>query len=70
MNENKRILRNRIRCKHCGVVVESRSVHDFRYCPCGKVSVDGGTDYLRRGFPTIPPEDHYEELSVYEEDEL
>ena len=62
-----RLLHNRIRCKHCNDTIESHHVHDYRHCSCGKVSVDGGRYYERRGFPTFPPEDHYEELSEYEE---
>ena len=40
------ILVNKIRCKKCGDIIESKSVHDFRFCKCE--SVDGGHDYLRR----------------------
>lgn len=43
-----RILHNRIRCKLCGDVIESTHHHDFKWCSCGKVAVDGGHDYLRR----------------------
>lgn len=44
-----RILRNRARCLKCGDTVESTFRHDFVYCKCGAVFVDGGKDYLRRG---------------------
>lgn len=54
--------RNRVRCKHCDSVIESRRVHDFVTCKCGAVSVDGGQAYRRRLYPTTPPEDHYEEM--------
>lgn len=54
--------RNRVRCKHCGDVIESKRRHDFVTCKCGRVYVDGGQDYARRGFPEFPPEDHYEEM--------
>lgn len=43
-----KILHNVIRCKRCGDVIESKSVHDFRFCSCGACAVDGGRDYLRR----------------------
>lgn len=43
-----RILVNRIKCKKCGDIIESVSVHDFKECKCGAVAVDGGRDYLRR----------------------
>ncbi|WP_144500145.1 DUF7695 domain-containing protein [Bacillus pumilus] len=65
----KKILRNAIKCKHCAEIIESKSTHDFRRCSCGKVFVDGGFAYLRRGFPEQPAENHFEELAKYEEDE-
>ena len=43
-----RILLNAIQCGTCKSVVRSVHVHDFVQCDCGKVAVDGGTDYLRR----------------------
>lgn len=39
---------NKIRCSKCGDTIESTSVHDFKFCKCGAVAVDGGHDYLRR----------------------
>ena len=44
-----RILHNRIRCLHCNKILESKSVHDFVMCECGKCFTDGGHEYLRRG---------------------
>ena len=43
-----KIIRNAIRCRACGDEVESKSVHDFVGCRCGKVAVDGGHCYLKR----------------------
>ena len=43
-----RIIRNIIRCKKCGDVIESKTVHDFKFCSCGSCAVDGGHDYFRR----------------------
>ena len=43
-----RIIRNAIRCRKCGDIIESETVHDFRVCSCGACAVDGGHDYLRR----------------------
>lgn len=43
------ILRNAIRCKKCGDVIESKFVHDFQQCSCGSCFVDGGHEYLRIG---------------------
>lgn len=57
-----KILTNKIKCKYCGDIIESKYRHDFVRCKCGKVAVDGGHDYLRRNFPESPDKD-YEELS-------
>ena len=43
-----KIIRNAIRCKKCGDVIESKTVHDFKFCSYGSCAVDGGHDYLRR----------------------
>jgi len=63
----RKILHNRIRCNHCGDVIESVNRHDFEQCSCGTVFVDGGTDYLRRGYVNAPED--YTDLSEYAEDE-
>ena len=44
------IVYNAIKCRHCFDVIESIHRHDFVTCKCGKVSVDGGTVYLRRSY--------------------
>lgn len=62
-----RIVANRIQCRHCEDIIESMHRHDFVRCSCGKVFVDGGRDYLRRGYDQ--PGDYYE-LSESEEDDL
>ena len=50
---------NRIKCKKCGDIIESYHVHDFKWCSCKSVAIDGGREYLRRlGYP-----EDYEELS-------
>lgn len=59
-----KIIRNAIRCKHCGDIIESISCHHFVVCSCGCCSVDGGHDYLRRGFKHSKEED-YQELSEF-----
>lgn len=53
------ILINKIRCRKCGDVIESQSVHDFKWCGCGACAVDGGREYLRR----LGNSEDYEELS-------
>jgi predicted house-cleaning noncanonical NTP pyrophosphatase (MazG superfamily) len=56
-----KILKNSIRCKRCGDVIESRGVHEMVWCSCHSCAVDGGREYLRRCFAE---DDCYEELSV------
>jgi hypothetical protein len=47
------IISNQVECLKCGDKPWSAHRHDFRYCKCGAVAVDGGMDYLRRlGQPT------------------
>lgn len=43
-----KVIVNKIRCRDCGDVVESKHRHDFKYCKCGAIAVDGGREYLRR----------------------
>lgn len=42
-------MRNRIRCLKCHTIIESRHRHDFVWCPCHAVYIDGGLDYKRMG---------------------
>lgn len=60
----KRLVKNAARCKSCGTVVESTHVHDFKWCACKKMFVDGGLQYIRRGGAL----DVIEELSVWVDD--
>ena len=45
-----KIIRNAIRCKNCGEIIESKHLHDFVRCKCGDCTVDGGHCYLRGSF--------------------
>lgn len=56
---------NKIRCKRCNEIIESKSVHDFKWCLCKSVAIDGGKEYLKR----CGNLEDIEELSEYEEDE-
>jgi len=41
---------NRVRCRMCGTVLESKSVHDFQRCSCpNRTFTDGGEEYQRIG---------------------
>lgn len=46
------IIKNAVKCNLCEEVIESVHRHDFKYCKCGNVAVDGGKEYLRRVFKT------------------
>lgn len=54
------IVSNQVRCDLCLDTPFSAHRHDFRYCKCGNVAVDGGDSYLRRAYKT----DQWEELSI------
>lgn len=60
-----RIKRNAIRCLNCGDVIESVTVHHFVTCSCGRCSIDGGKEYLRRCANLFD----FEELCEYLEDD-
>ena len=61
-----KIIHNRVRCKGCGTVLESKHRHDFVSCACG-VFVDGGHEYFRGGWPGGEYEDWVEELHEVQE---
>ena len=58
-----KILLNKIKCNLCNDIIESTSVHDFKFCKCGAIAVDGGHDYLKR----CGNRENWEELSEFEE---
>lgn len=58
----KRIVKNMIKCKRCGEIIESKSVHDFKVCSCGNCAVDGGHDYLKRCYKNS--RNDFEEMSI------
>jgi hypothetical protein len=34
--------RHAIQCRKCSETIESKHRHDFKYCSCGAVAIDGG----------------------------
>jgi hypothetical protein len=42
-------MRNRAKCKLCKNIIESKHLHDYVTCPCGEISIDGGSGggYIR-----------------------
>lgn len=59
MEKKEEIISNKIKCKKCGDIIESKSINDYKKCSCGTVAVDGGKDYLKR----IGNEEDYEDIS-------
>ncbi len=59
MEKKEEIISNKIKCKKCGDIIESKSTNDYKRCSCGAVAVDGDKDYLKR----IGKEKDYIELS-------
>ena len=43
------IERNIAQCRQCLEILESVDRHDFYWCGCGAIFVDGGLEYIRRG---------------------
>ena len=64
----RKIIRNAIRCNLCGDIIESTYRHDFVTCKCGRCSVDGGLDYVRRG--CVHSRDDFTERSAFENTEM
>ena len=58
------IYANMAKCLKCNTVIRSKNRHDYRTCPCGSLSVDGGSWYLKRS-GTL---DSYEDMSVMYDD--
>ena len=57
-------MKNQAACNSCGEIIESTHRHDFKWCSCGRIAVDGGKDYLKRSFG----KEGYKELSIMEEE--
>jgi tRNA(Ile2) C34 agmatinyltransferase TiaS len=60
------VVKNKAQCKLCGDVIESVHRHDFKWCKCGEIAVDGGKSYIKRAAKTsldniIELSDTYEE---------
>ena len=48
MEKKEEIISNKIKCKKCGDIIESKSTNDYKRFTCGEVAIDGGKDYLKR----------------------
>ena len=61
----KKLIKNAIKCNHCGDIIESKHRHDFKWCSCETVFIEGGLDYTRVGFKNSPED--FTNLCEYEE---
>ena len=55
-----KIISNKIQCKHCNEIIESKTTHNFVMCKCNTCGVDGGHSYLRRTYKHSPEQDFIE----------
>lgn len=55
-----------IQCKKCLDVIESKSHHDFKYCSCGAVGIDGG---IAGGNRILGNLDDIEDKCIYKADD-
>jgi len=44
------------KCPTCSSIIFSRTRHDYRWCPCRTIAVDGGLDYARVVYNDTIPE--------------
>ena len=66
----KKLIKNAIKCLKCNDVVESKYKHDFKWCKCETVFVDGGLIYRRIGGDLNMIEDSCVYVEVDEGNEL
>ena len=56
-----------IKCPNCNETIYSRCRHDFHWCSCETVAIDGGSDYTKINFKTeTPPKTFKLEIDVTE----
>ena len=55
-------MRHAIQCRKCLDTIESKHRHDFKYCSCGAVGIDGG---IAAGNRTIGNLSDMEDRSMY-----
>lgn len=44
---------NAVQCPKCKDIIYSRARHDFHYCSCGYIFIDGGFEYCRVGAESL-----------------
>lgn len=68
IRDKHKLVKNCIQCNHCGDIIESKYTHDFVWCSCQTVAVDGGLDYAKRTYKYSP--DDFTDLSKWEKKSL
>jgi hypothetical protein len=59
------LVRNSAHCLDCDDELVSTHRHDFHYCSCGRIAVDGGLAYVRRVYAA---DARWRDTSIYEGD--
>lgn len=55
-------IRHAIQCRKCLETIESKDIHDFKYCSCRAVGIDGG---ISEGNRILGNQSDIEERSMY-----
>lgn len=63
----KKLVRNSAKCLKCEDEIVSTHVHDFKWCSCKNIAVDGGTDYSKRVGNISGKGVSWEDTSIYQE---
>jgi len=58
---------NAFECPKCAAIVFSRTRHDYRWCPCKTIAVDGGLEYSRVVYKDKFPESREIEVDASKE---
>ena len=59
----RKIIRNSAECLICHDHIESTHIHDFKRCTCKNIYVDGGKNYIKRGYST----NQWRDTSLFED---
>ncbi len=60
----KTLTRNAAHCSRCNDIIESKHRHDFVWCSCKALAVDGGLAYAKRCYD---PKIEYTNMNEYAE---
>ncbi len=59
-----KLYKNSATCLKCNTTLDSKHVHDYQVCKCGNLMVDGGLDYIKRGYK-LPYQDTIKDMIEY-----